>query len=441
LTRWDLGDPERIAQAVSRETTIEATPAQVRAVARFLETCGLIRVSGPEAMRRLAAQRRGRGFDPVLWLIKNYLFIRIRLVNPDRFLAATLPLIGGLFTRSFLRIVLAAALGGFLVLRQWTEFVTNLQALANPGGALMIGAALVLSKILHELGHGYTARRFGCRVPAMGIAFMVLWPVLWTDTTDAWRLTNRRHRLAIDSAGVVVELALAAFASILWAVLPDGPLRMAALMLAGTTWVTTLAVNLNPFMRFDGYFMLADALDVANLSERSFALARWRLRELLFGLGDQPPELFSAGRRTLLTAHAFGTWIYRFILFFGIALLVYHLFFKALGLVLMLIEIGWFIARPIAGELRVWLKRCGEVRLNRHSAATLATLGVLAALVVLPWRHEIEAPALLHANREAVLYTTQPGQLQVLPNASAGPVPVHAGAECQATSQKGPLTT
>lgn len=88
-------------------------------------------------------------------------------------------------------------------------------------------------------------------------------------------------------------------------------------------------------MRFDGYYLLSDYLDIANLQDRSFALARWWLREKLFGFGDPPPEHFPARTRRILMFYAYGTWIYRFFLFLTIALLVYHLFFKLLGIFLM----------------------------------------------------------------------------------------------------------
>ncbi|NHW78486.1 site-2 protease family protein, partial [Escherichia coli] len=77
-------------------------------------------------------------------------------------------------------------------------------------------------KSLHELGHAFTAARYGLHVPAMGVAFMVLAPILYTDVTDAWRLSSRRQRMAIHAAGVIVELALASIALFAWALLPDG---------------------------------------------------------------------------------------------------------------------------------------------------------------------------------------------------------------------------
>ncbi|UGA40408.1 hypothetical protein JOS77_14430 [Chromobacterium haemolyticum] len=162
----------------------------------------------------------------------------------------------------------------------------------------------------------------------------MMMPVLYTDTNDAWKLNSRRQRLLIGGAGMLAELVLAAWATLLWSFLPDGPLRAGVFLLATTTWLATLAINASPFMRFDGYFLLADYLGLPNLHNRAFALARWQLRKTLLGLDDPVPEHFPAARRRGLILFAWATWLYRLVLFLSIAFLVYHLFFKALGMLL-----------------------------------------------------------------------------------------------------------
>jgi putative peptide zinc metalloprotease protein len=244
---------------------------------------------------------------------------------------------------------------------------------------------------------------------------LVLWPVLWTDTTDAWRLTERRQRLAIDAAGMLAEITLAIVASLAWSVLPDGALRTGAFLLSSSTWLLTLAVNLNPLMRFDGYFIFSDYFDVPNLQERGFAMGRWWLRETLFGLGDPPPEHFPRAKQRVLIAWSIASMVYRFSLFLGIALVVYHMAFKALGLFLMCVEIGWFLVRPIVGEIVVWLRRLREGRPNRRAAVTFGMLTIVLLLLIVPWRHEVSAPALLRAARQTTLYVAEPGRVTELP--------------------------
>ncbi|MCW2242492.1 HlyD family efflux transporter periplasmic adaptor subunit [Azospirillum canadense] len=423
LARWDRGTPDAIAAAVSAETTLRVSPGQVEGFARFLWTQGLLQAFGDGALGRLKAHAAAAKPPFLTWLLHTYLSFRIPLVRPDRFLRATMPLVALLYTRLFLALtVLAALVGGALVLRQWDAFLGTFPHFFTLEGAALAGLVLGGAKLAHELGHAYTARRFGCRVPSMGIVFLVLWPVPYTDVTDAWRLVSRRQRLAIGAAGMAAELVLAAYATLVWSFLPDGPLRSVAFLLAGSTWLLTLAVNLNPLMRFDGYFLLSDWLDVPNLQDRAFALARWRLRETLFGLGEAPPEALPAHKRRVMLAYAYATWLYRFFLFLGIALLVYHLFFKLLGLFLMMVEIGWFILRPIQKELKAWAERRARFRPNRRLAVTVAAALTAVGLLLVPWRGTVNAPAVLRAEQQASIFVPKGARLVEVGAVSGGAV-------------------
>lgn len=418
LARWRLGKADAIARAISDETTLALDAADVDAFAQFLQRNSLVQSRGPKAIaqHRQAAQAR-RGGHWLKQLMHQYLFFRVPLVRPDAFLARTLPLVQRLFfTRSFARLTVAAGLVGlFLAARQWDQFLHTFLHFFTLEGALAAGITLGAAKVLHELGHAYAAKQHGCRVTTMGVAFMVMWPVLYTDSSGAWRLASRRKRLSIGAAGMAAETALAAWATLAWSFLPDGMLRSAAFMLATTTWLLTLAVNLNPLMRFDGYFLLSDALNVPNLQHRAFALGRWRLREWLFGLGDDKPEVFAPWRERTLILYAYSVWIYRFFLFLGIALLVYHMAFKLLGIVLFAIEIVAFILRPLYTELLAWRERLGKAQgqgWNRRSrlTAVMAVLALLAAIV--PWRTRIDAPALLRAAQQAQIVAPVGAQVE-----------------------------
>lgn len=418
LCRWGLGSPDRIAAAVAAMLPMPVTAEDVMDVVRFAERARLLHPEGGQAGGRLAREAAARRLSPALWLLKNYLFIRVRVLNPDRMLGWLHDLLRWMFTPAFALALAGLALTGlYLVGRQWDTFTHALMPLLSLDGLAKIAVALAFAKAVHEVGHGLMARHFGCRVPAMGVALLVLWPMLWTDVTDAWRLTRRHQRLLIDAAGILAELTLAVAATFAWCVLPDGAARMAALMLASSTWLLTVAVNLNPLMRFDGYFLLSDFLDVPNLQDRSFALARWRLRELLFGLCDPPPELMPASRRRLLICYAVCCWVYRFVLFMGIALLVYHLAFKLLGLFLMAVEVGWFIARPILNEVRVWPGRLVARGWPRRGFLTMGLFVAALVALALPWQGSVTAPARLRAERQMDVVTGEGGRLVVaLPN-------------------------
>jgi putative peptide zinc metalloprotease protein len=248
----------------------------------------------------------------------------------------------------------------------------------------------------------------------MGIAFLVMWPVLYTDTSEAWKLSSRRQRMAIGVAGIAAELALAAIATLVWSFLPDGPMRGGVFLLATSTWVLTIAINASPFTRFDGYFLLSDWLNLPNLHERIFALARWWLREKLFGLGDPAPEEIPAGRRRGLILLAFVTATYRLVLFVSIALLVGHVFFKALGIVLMTVEIGFFVVLPILREVSVWWHRRANIRFNLPTLRTLFALAIILGIFLIPWRATISLPAVLQNAEAQGVYARHSGRIEML---------------------------
>lgn len=396
LSRWGLGDREAIARDIGDHTTLSLQAEDVDALATFLERNQLLRPPPGDSARQMAERWTAQRGSALTWLIHHYLFFRIPLVRPDAWLGRWLPLARRLASPTFLWMTLAALLLGLTqVLRHWDGFATSLVDTFNLEGLAAYGVALFLVKSLHELGHAFAAKRHGCRVPTMGLAFLVMWPVAYTDTNDAWKLTNHRHRMGVAMAGIATELVIAAWATLAWALLPDGGLRSAAFVLCTTSWVATLAINASPFMRFDGYFILSDALDMPNLHERSFALARWQVREWLFRLCEAPPEHVAPARHRAMVAFAALTWLYRLALFLGIALMVYHVFFKALGLVLFAIEISWFILKPLQSEWRAWRARWPAIRASARARRSLWLLGALLALAFVPWPSTVTASALL----------------------------------------------
>jgi len=299
-------------------------------------------------------------------------------------------------------------IGLYLVSRQWDSYVATFHDFFTWEGAILLAVALMLVKAAHELGHAYTAVAYGCRVHTMGVAFLLMAPLLYTDVTDSWRLTDRRKRFMIDSAGIRVELGIAAIALFAWAFLPDGPLRGLAFMMSAVSLVSSLAINLNPFMRFDGYYLLSEALGVDNLQSRSFAFGRWKMREILFGLGAPAPENLPRRLATILTVYAWAVWVYRLVLFIGIALLVYHYFFKVLGIILFLVEIGVFVARPVASELKVWFDNRAKILSRRRTLTTGVAIAAAVVVCVVPWSTRVEIPAVVESAQVQRLFPVRP---------------------------------
>ena len=199
LQRWGLSDARAIAAAIRAETTLAAAPYNVEAFVLFLREQSLLRQVEPRA----SLHRFGWN-----WLLHNYLFMRIPLVRPARFLGWLAPRLSWLYTPRFLALTLLAGLSGvMLAARQWDVVTTNLQRAFTWEGTLGFLGALALSKLLHELSHAVTATRHGVRVGHMGVALVVMWPMAYTDTGESWKLASPQHRLAIASAGILADLA------------------------------------------------------------------------------------------------------------------------------------------------------------------------------------------------------------------------------------------
>lgn len=404
LRHWSLGDPEQVLRAANREPGLPLDGAELEQLLGFLRCHDLISALDPQQRAsyslKAAAQRQ------TLWqvLLHQYLFFRIPLWRPDAFLNRAWPWLERFGPRALrYGLPVTLGLGVFLVSRDWQRFIATFPHLFSLGGALAFGVALFFAKLCHEFGHAFMAKRAGCRVQSMGVAFMVLLPMFYTDVSDAWRVNDRRARLLIGAGGVLAELLLACIALLVWSLLPEGPGRTAAFMLASATWITTLVINLNPFMRFDGYFLLSDFWEVDNLQGRAFALCRWRLREFLFGYGAAAPEPWSPKMQRRLLIWGYGSWLWRAALFFGIALAVYHLFFKVLGIFLMLVELVWFIFLPILSEWRQWWSRREQAYAPRVLLSGLVLLGLVLTLG-LPWRSAVELPTMLEAGRVSALH-------------------------------------
>jgi putative peptide zinc metalloprotease protein len=419
LRHWSLGDAGQVLRAANREPGLPLGGAELDELLGFLRSHDLITALDPQ--QRASYELKAAAQHQSLWqvLLHQYLFFRIPLWRPDAFLNRAWPWLAR-FGPRLLRygLPLTLGLGVFLVSRDWQRFLATFPHLFSLGGALAFGVALFFAKLCHEFGHAFMAKRAGCRVQSMGVAFMVLLPMFYTDVSDAWRVNDRRARLLIGAGGVLAELLLASIALLAWSLLPDGPARTAAFMLASATWITTLVINLNPFMRFDGYFLLSDFWEVDNLQGRAFALCRWRLREALFGYRQPAPEPWSPAMQRRLLWWGYGSWLWRAVLFFGIALAVYHLFFKLLGIFLMLVELVWFIFLPIVREWREWWTRREQAEAPR---VLLSSLGLVAALllVAVPWRSSVEVPAMLEAGRASALHAPVAARVRQL-NVSDG---------------------
>ncbi|MGH1419770.1 MAG: biotin/lipoyl-binding protein [Hyphomicrobiaceae bacterium] len=405
LKIWTTQGPEALIKWMSDGHDAAGNQMLVENVIFFLHANNLTDDPAEDDYRSYVHQLETSKESLLQQALHKYLFFRIPLFRPQKYLERTKHFVSPFFSDwFFFFLAITGVLGLYFVSRQWEQFAGTFLHFFTFEGFLIYGLSLIFVKTMHELGHAYMAVRQGARVNTMGIAFLLMLPVLYTDVSDSWRLTSRRQKVLIDGAGIMVELSIAIIATFLWVFLPDGAGKSAAFVLATTSWILSLAVNLNPFMRFDGYYLLSDIWGIANLQTRAFAFGTWRLRKILFGLDHEAPEPMPKRTENLLTAYAWGVWIYRFLLFLGIALLVYHLFFKVLGVILFATEVIWFIALPIAREVGVWWKMRHEIYPTRRSLLTTCVVGGALVLAFVPWSTSVRMPAVLAAQHEAHLH-------------------------------------
>jgi putative peptide zinc metalloprotease protein len=406
LARW-AGHREAapLLAQVAAETKLSPTEDELRDLIAFLAANQLLQPGSPLAMESLRRKAASGKLSVFQYLLHHYLFFRLPLLRPDAFLGRTVEFVDLFFTRGFLlAVLLVLAADLYLVVREWHEFSNAFLGMLTPRGLVYYAIALTFAKVIHELGHAYAAKRYGVRVPAMGLAFLVMWPYLYTDVGETWKLADRRKQFVIASAGMAAELSLAVFATLAWALAPEGAMKSMLFVLATSTWLITLAINASPFMRFDGYFLLSDALDFPNLHERATAAGRWWVRTTFFQLPEPMPEPGLAPNQVRwLVGFALVTWAYRLTVFLGIAFAVYFMFFKLLGIALMLVEVIWFVVRPFWSETAHVLRNWSAVRFAWRPIGAAAALG-LVAIWLMPVASEVTAPALLRSEREQAVY-------------------------------------
>lgn len=257
--------------------------------------------------------------------LMNILFPRIPLWDPDNFLKRWMPVLRPFLSKAGWVLWFAMVIGAIAALApHWTELKLAAQRTvdigANPENAFWLWLTFVLIKFIHELGHAFACRRFGGECHEMGIMFLVFVPTPYVDASAAWSFPNRWHRMFVGAGGMIIELFVASICAFIWLNTNDtlliNHLAYNAMLIAS---VTTVIFNANPLLRYDGYYMLSDWLEIPNLQQKS--------REYVFGLIKrniwklkQTQPLPPPGQRAWLFFYGITSSIYR--IFVGIAIIL-----------------------------------------------------------------------------------------------------------------------
>jgi putative peptide zinc metalloprotease protein len=331
------------------------------------------------------------------WLqrVTNPMSIRIPLVDPDRLLsrwvercrwAFSVP--GGLL---WLAIVLPAAL---LAIRHWRELTDNVSdQLLSSANLTLMAALFIPIKILHELGHGLATKVWGGSVREMGVMFLVFAPVPYVDSSAATTFESKYRRAVVGAAGMLVELVIAALALYVWLLVEPGMVRAVAFNVMVVSSISTVIVNGNPLLRFDGYYILADLIEIPNLAQRGQKYWTYLSDRYLFRARDLDPPGESTAEKCWIVPYTVISWLYRIAITIGIILFVAPQFF-VFGALLAAWGAGTLILVPIWKALKhvftgASLGARRSLAISTTAVLTLAVLGFLW-LVPMPLRTQAE---------------------------------------------------
>lgn len=347
--------------------------------------------------------------------IGSLLRFQLRLIDPTPILNRLDPIIRQLFSREsgFVLLVLVVVALAIVFLR-FDQLARNLPGpwdFFGPDNLLLLLVSFVVVKTLHELGHACAAQRFGAECHEAGIMLMMFTPLLYTNVTDAWIL-DRRSRLMITAAGMLVELALASIATILWFAAAPGIFKAMLANVMVLCTVGTIVFNGNPLLRFDGYFLLTDLAGLPNLSQR----ASHRLQQFWSFLLLGRTEARAEREPSFVLAYGICSGIYRTSLSFAILLMLYHLFdywnLRIIGLGLTMMALLSMIALPLFSSISVLL---AEILHQKQRGYLLMRscfiLALLTAGLFIPLPHSVIVPCVVEPVGRPI-YATMSGELQ-----------------------------
>ena len=377
----------------------------------------------PPAIAELTQRGRDQRRRRMMGSMLNPLALRLPLVDPDPFLDGT-RLVARLVFSWFGALVFLGVVGfaALLAGAYWQEIAGNVtdQVLAAEN-ILLIAIAYPFVKAIHELGHAYAVKRWGGEVHEIGLMFLVFMPVPYVDASDAMSFPEKWRRALVGGAGILVELFVAAIALIVWVEAESGMVRAFAFNVMLIGGISTLVFNGNPLLRFDGYYVLSDLLEIPNLGHRANAYVGWLIQRHGFGVRDQDSPVTAPGEAPWLLFYAVASFLYRMMVAFAIALLVGTQFF-VIGILIAAWSLVLMILVPLAKQLK-HLLTAPILRRNRGRAflVTGAALACLAGLLfVVPLPHATMAEGVVWTQGDAALHAGADGMVVALradPNA------------------------
>jgi len=389
-----------------------------------LHEAGIAQIDSPDQAKVLIRRRRKNRWKKMWQFMANILYIKIPVIDPERLLSGMYPYFRWLYTSYFITFSVAMMLAAItLVVSQWSDFYSKLpefQSFFNWYTIFAFWCSLAVIKIIHEFGHGLTAKHFGGEVHEMGMLFLVLTPALYCDVTDSWLLPNKWKRIWISAAGIYVECFLASLATFVWWNTEQGLLNSLMMATMFICSVNTIMFNANPLLRYDGYYVTADYLEIPNLRIKSTQFFTYLFQEKVLGLEVPVQSYMPRSRRFLFVFYAVASYLYRWVVTFSILFFLYKFLqpYK-LGSISAMMAVGSLV--PLVGmplyQMIKFVRTPGRMRkVKKVRAASFAAVAVVtvACVLLIPTPLRVQGTLVLTPARPDRVYAEVPGRLKEL---------------------------
>ncbi len=310
----------------------------------------------------------------------NPLAVRVPLVDPDRLLTRWMPYVRPLFTKTAAVISIVIMLLAFLEMtRHWSVLSKHaMEHALSPYNLLIIWFVYPFVKGIHELGHGFAVKKWGGEVHELGIMLLVLMPVPFVDASAASSFRSKRQRMIVGMAGIIVELLLASIALLLWLNVQQGIVSdvLFNIMLIGG--VSTLLFNGNPLLRFDGYYVFADAIEIPGLGNRANRYYTYLIQRYVFDVKEARSPVTADGESFWFVFYGAAAFVYRIMIMVMITLFIAGKYFF-IGVALAFWVIFMQLVLPLLKAIGYLLK--SPTLSHRRERALSVSIGTIAIVV------------------------------------------------------------
>ncbi|MCA9092479.1 MAG: HlyD family efflux transporter periplasmic adaptor subunit [Planctomycetaceae bacterium] len=371
---------------------------------------------GSVLVKKNREEKRKKFFKALM----NLLYIRLPGWDPERTLRVIYPWFKWMYSRWGVTICMLFVLSSWIVVGvQFQEFQSRLPKFQQFFGwpnLMYLWAVLAVSKVIHEFGHGLTCKHFQGECHEMGVLFLCLSPCLYCDVSDSWLLENKWQRIWIAAAGMYIEVILSAFAIWGWWYSREGLFHYLCLNLFFVSTFSTVVFNANPLMRYDGYYMLSDWLEIPNLRPKADKLLSEKFGWYCLGIEPRPDPFMPQTGQGWFVTFAIAAWLYRWIVMYSI-LLFFYTFLKPYELQSIGIALAFFSLVSMFGALfyKVY-KMVKTPRVDPLSRPKMIiSFAIFAAVVVgimmipIPWN--LEAPLMVEPQAVKHVYAPVGGSI------------------------------